>query len=127
MCLAFVIFALVEFAIIVLISQRKKPRDDCKVAMTLLNEEKIHNTPIMSQTMTMDPLSNEGKARIPTANTAHANNIVGTLLARMRKYFSSKQPTQITDFIAICVYLAMFLVFNCIYWNHYLALKSLDI
>ena len=93
-CLAFVICALVEFAIAIILHRRKewKGGSDLKKLQT-------------SQKLTKKYVAK--------------NQVDAKILAELRTNGPNIPSTNAIDFMSIWIYLVLFLLFNCIYWNSY--------
>ena len=94
MCLAFVICALVEFAIAIILHRRK--------------EWKNRSDLIGNQTSQEKSKKNIAKNQVDTR-----------AWAELRTNGPNVPLTDTIDFMSIWIYLVIFFLFNCIYWNSY--------
>ena len=119
-CLAFVIFALVEFAIAIILHRRKESNAVSDIATKSSNSEKKNKSKLLSQ-ITKDSheakeWSSDASIRKTSGEENKQNNIwVGELGTKL----SIVPSTNMIDFMAIWIYLAIFILFNCIYWGGY--------
>ena len=93
-CLAFVICALVEFAIAIILHRRK--------------EWKNRSDLIGNQTSQERSKKNIAKNQVDTR-----------AWAELRTNGPNVPSTDTIDFMSIWIYLVIFFLFNCIYWNSY--------
>ena len=114
-CLAFVICALVEFAI-TLVMYRRKESDVKHDTATESHTEKIENAR-MPQIGKIWPLATDGESVSPALNNVVNNNVVSRLMEEIRKRFSIIPASQVMDFLAFWIHLALFFLFNLVYWK----------
>ena len=114
-CLAFVICALVEFAI-TLVMYRRKESDVKHDTATESHTEKIENAR-MPQIGKIWPLATDGESVSPALNNVVNNNVVSRLMEEIRKRFSIIPTSHVMDFLAFWIHLALFFLFNLVYWK----------
>ena len=116
-CLAFVICALVEFAI-TLVMYRRKESDVKHDTATESHKERIENAKArMPQIGKIWPLATDGESVSPALNDVVNNNVVSRLMEEIRKRFSIIPASQVMDFLAFWIHLALFFLFNLVYWK----------
>ena len=93
-CLAFVICALVEFAIAIILHRRKEWKN-------------------------VSDLEKNAKCKKTAKTCAAKTQVNNRFMAELRTNVSISPSTNAIDFMAIWIYLALFFLFNCIYWNGY--------
>ena len=109
-----------EFAITILINRKEKSQDESKDTTKPLINEKTNESSMMKHIMKVSPLATEWHPSTSQQNLFDQDTIFSRLMAQMRKRISSIPTTQDMDLWAVWIYLFLFFVFNCIYWNHYL-------
>ena len=118
-CLAFVIFALVEFAITILLSQRSHSKDTIKTETNSKSNRSKKRVSGMSQITKFESMGTICQPSTPTISACGQYQFLDRVVNRMQKWSMLFQPTQVLDFIAAWIHLFLFLLFNCIYWNTY--------
>ena len=106
-CLGFVIFALIEFAITLLLHQKKD--SNLKSETKSDKNAKRRNSCVISQNIKVKPTATELKLATPGAKPVESAG----------KMVSSFSITNVIDFMAVWIYFILFLVFNYIYWKSY--------
>ena len=105
-CLGFVIFALGEFAVIILLHKRE--------GSVSKGEAKY----VIPQTLKIEPTDTDCPVGTPTVRPVE-NQRFGKLMTNVRKIALIIPTTHVLDLMAVWVYLISFLIFNCIYFNSY--------
>ena len=116
-CLGFVICALARFAITILIHQRRKSKDK-----HLSETKSTHETysPVRSQITKVCPEPEKWEPGTAEVTTDAKDHIASILPTQILQRILIIPATEIIDFIAIWIYLLVFLVFNYIYWSSHL-------
>ena len=116
-CLAFVIFALVEFAIAIILHRRKESKVGSEVVKKSPNIEKGTCVSLIPQIREVDPSKWKPKHDLNQTRLGTKNEVDNRSMPRKRMNFSMVPSTNDLDFIAIWIYLVLFMGFNCMYWN----------
>ena len=116
-CLIFVVGALIEFAVVVLISRSSagmsKQRDKSPRMLTMekANEQMVTENPRLCWNKVEN--SNEIAQTKPAVKPI--NSLARTLIDNTFPHINN------IDLFAFCAYFCLFVLFNCIYWTTYLA------
>ena len=120
-CLAFVVSALAEFAISILIQQRKNSRNESENEPESI-DSKTNSTmfEVAQQPLKITPVVADWEPATSTHHVMIAEDpSLNRLMNEIRKRFSIISRGHGIDFIAALIYPFVFLVFNCVYWSHF--------
>ena len=106
-----------EFAITLLLHQKKD--FGSKVAANSNKNEKRNISNATPPVMKVQPISNELQLGTPSSRHIEEPTNKSTLTEYARRVSLSIPLTHAIDFMAVWIYLILFLVFNCIYWKTY--------
>ena len=119
-CLAFVVSALAEFAISILIQQRKNSRTESENAHESIANEKTNNSSVMSQLkQTTSPVVDVWGPCTSKLKEVAKEQPLDRFINEVRKLFSNLLKKFDIDLMAAWIYPVVFVLFNCIYWNHF--------
>ena len=116
-CLAFVICALVEFAIAIVLHRRKESKDVSDVEAESSNNEKQNELALIPQIMKENYLDTKRNSNAVTSTVVARNEMDNRWVTELVANLYNVPSSNNIDFVAIWIYLVMFLVFNCIYWS----------
>ena len=116
-CLAFVICALVEFAIAIVLHRRKESKDVSDVEAESSNNEKQNELALIPQIMKENYLDTKRNSDAVTSTVVARNEMDNRWVTELVTNLYNVPSSNNIDFVAIWIYLVMFLVFNCIYWS----------
>ena len=120
-CLIFVVGALFEFAIVVLISRSSKSSN-----IKLDESLKSPNTEIEILNMAAGNSRSSWIEGDNNETETDPERNIGTFTKLALKWFAyMARHINTIDLVAFCVYLFLFLLFNCIYWAVYLKKEAL--
>ena len=119
MCLGFVICALAEFAITLVLHQRNESKSDLDAVMKSKKKNTEKDKTIISQMTPFDAMATEEQFASATFNTSANNNVAERLMGKMRQYISNIPTTRAIDFIAVWIHFVLFLGLNIIYGKVY--------
>ena len=108
-----------EFAITILIYQKKDSKGEFDAAKKSLGIKKNEISSRVSLIMKINPVNAESQLVVPTTNPAATNQATGRVLTRIRKCISIIPATHVIDAMAVWIYFVSFLIFNYIYWGKY--------
>ena len=106
-----------EFAITLLLHQKKD--SGSKVLAKSDENEKRNNSNATQPIMKVKPTSNEWQLDTPSSRHVEEPENKSTLMENARRVSLSISVTHVIDFVAVWIYLILFLAFNCIYWKTY--------
>ena len=117
-CLSFVICALVEFAIAIVLHRRQESKAVSDVVTKSSKNEKANSLSFIPQILRESHATTKCFSDAPTLKTSVAKNQKDNRwVAELGTNLFVVPSTNAIDFMAIWIYLTMFFVFNCIYWN----------
>ena len=113
--LVFVLGALIEFAVVILLSRTTLPISKNVKSATMSKNIKFINTNWRNR---IRPLTVVEKVTEPeTADTESVNEDMGNQAEK--KCILSIPKIHAIDFITFWLFLFLYLFLNCVYWNHY--------
>ena len=110
---------LVEFAITILMSQRKSVEIDADAALDSKRATQKIESSVMAQTMKLNQATNAWEPDDATIEPVPTDHFLKKLVVKIRKWLSFVALTYVIDFIAVWVYFFLFALFNYAYWNTY--------
>ena len=119
-CLLFVICALVEFAITVLLNHRQDSKGKSDTVTNPSKNENDSGYSKVTQIMPLTPVVSELRPALPTENPVENSPVAKGLITNLRKCIPNIPATNIIDFLAFWIHLVLFIIFNCNYWTTYL-------
>ena len=111
-CLAFVVGALVEFAIIILVSRTSSTRNN-KVGGSKMSKDKLARSKPLNKRMQPN-----GKGTLGIYNQREKDNSPAEQQAEKQRRFSNLMNA--IDCISSGIFTIVFILFNLIYWSNYL-------
>ena len=114
-CLAFVFCALVEFAIALILHRRKEWSGESDVDPKSLSTERKKKSSFIP--LKVNAVTSEQRPDVLTPNSAVKCQV--DVRMEPQKSISIILSTNVIDFVSIWIYLVLFLMFNCIYWDVY--------
>ena len=117
--MSFVICALVEFAIAIVLHRRKESKAALSDVVTKsLIDEKTNKSSLIPEVLKDSHATRKRISDVPTLKTSTAKNEKhNRWVAELGTNLSVVPSTNAIDFMAIWIYFAMFVAFNCVYWN----------
>ena len=116
-CLAFVICALVEFAIAIVLHRRKESKDVSDVEAESSNNEKQNELALIPQIIEKNNLDTKRNSYALTSKVVARNEMDNRWVKELVTNLSIVPSSNNIDFAASWIYLVMFFLFNCIYWS----------
>ena len=119
-CLAFVVCALAEFAMVIIFHQRS----NSKAAGTITteakkNEEKDNRSQVLLKNKLKLAVTAGGADTSMMEPCPEMDNHVGRWMTKIRGEISAITLNNVIDFMAIWIHFFLFLLFNCAYWITY--------
>ena len=119
-CLAFVVCALAEFAMVIIFHQRS----NLKAAGTITteakkNEEKDNRSEVLLKNKLKLAVTAGGADTSIMEPCPEVDNHVSRWMTKIRREISAIALNNVIDFIAIGIHFFLFLLFNCAYWITY--------
>ena len=119
-CLAFVVCALAEFAMVIIFHQRS----NLKAAGTITteakkNEEKDNRSEVLLKNKLKLAVTAGGADTLIMEPCPEVDNHVSRWMTKVRREISAITLNNVIDFIAIWIHFFLFLLFNCAYWITY--------
>ena len=119
-CLAFVICALLEFAISIVLHGRKESKAVSGDAMNKPDNKTKNKLASISHIMNEDQTAIEWDSDALTPKkSVETNKMDNKWVSELGENLSIVPSTNVIDFMAIWIYMLIFIVFNGIYWNAY--------
>ena len=113
-CLLFVICALAEFAITLLLNRWRNSKGNSGTVTTPSKNDNDAGYSKVTQIMPQTFVGSESCPALPTENPA-----TKSVVTELRKCIPNIPATNVIDFMAFWIHLFLFLVFNCNYWATY--------
>lgn len=112
--------ALAEFAITILIQQKKNFRTESKTTPECIDKQNENNSSVMSQQKETETYRGTAWGpSTPSLKEIVENHSSARLMNEVSKGFSINSQGYEIDLMAALLYPVVFLVFNCIYWSHF--------
>ena len=117
-CLAFVIFALVEFAIAILLHRRKEADAGPDVVINSSKLDTENNLALIPHVIKENYSTKEWSYdSVNPKKPVEQKQMDNRWVMELGTHLFIVPSTNAIDFMAVWIYLVIFIVFNCIYWN----------
>ena len=118
-CLAFVICALMEFAITILVNYRQGSKWEYDIPTKSWKKNNGASHSVVSQITGNDLMTPESRPTESIVNPVANCPVNSRLVAAIKKSIQTIPATYLIDFVAFWIHFFLFFVFNCYYWNKY--------